>query len=110
MAGPAIRVVNFEGTAVLVRAGTCMATSMKYVNEDAAVRFCQIFDAAAAADVTVGTTEPYWVLTAGANGGDDDYVGNGLTFLNGIVVVGTTTALGSTAAAANTSHIWFVIE
>lgn len=110
MAGPSINVVNFEGTAALVRAGICFVTSMKYINEDTAARFCQIFDAAAAADVTVGTTVPYWILTAGANGGDDDYVGNGLIFRNGIVVVGTTTALGSTGAAANTQHIWFVIE
>ena len=110
MAGPSISLVNFEGAAALLRAGRCIVSSMKYINEDAAVRFCQIFDAAAAADVTVGTTVPVWVLTAGANGGDDDYMGNGIVFTSGIVVAGTTTPDGSTAAADNTQHIWAVIE
>lgn len=110
MAGTPIRVVSFEGAATLVRAGECVVTAMKYINEDAAIRFCQIFDAAAAASVVVGTTLPDWVLTAGANGGDDDYTGNGLIFQNGIVVAGTTTVLGSTAAADNTQHAWFLIE
>ena len=108
MSGSAIRVVNFEGAAVLVRAGRCTVTGMKFINEDSAVRFCQIFDASSAASVTVGTTEPYYVLVAGANGGDDAYSG-GLNFDNGIVVAGTTTPDGSVAAADNTQHFWAII-
>lgn len=111
MPGALIKQIGFGGNTPVVLAGRhTFVTSMKYVNEDSAIRFLQVFDAATAAAVTVGTTTPDWVLTAGANGGDDDFVGDGMVFLNGVVVVGTTTATGSTGAGAATQHVFAVVE
>lgn len=106
MASAKLKSIGFAGAATLVRSGPCFITGMKYINEDVAARFCQVFDAKAAAEVTVGTTQPDWILTAGANGGDDDYNGRGIVFHNGIVVAGTTTATGAGAAGAASQHFF----
>lgn len=107
MAGSVTTKLGFAGTAVLVRAGRATVQDMKYINEDAAIRFCQVFDAATAASVTVGTTVPAWILVAGVNGTDETFGGD-IIFDRGIVVAGTTTATGSTGAASGTQHFFVV--
>ena len=109
MAGAIIAKTGFAGTAVLVQTGKKVIKNMKYINEDSATRFCQLFDAAAVASVTVGTTVPTWIMVAGANGGNDDFVGE-LVFDNGIIAASTTTATGSGAAASATAHFFVVVE
>ena len=110
MPGTPLQATQFGGSLVLIHASKAYVTAMKYVNEDAGVRFCQIFDAVRTADVTLGTTEPTWVMTAGANGGDDAYTGNGLVFDRGIVVAGTTTARGNGGAGSQTQHLFICVE
>ena len=81
---------------ILVRAGRCIVTGMKYVNADATTAgYCQVFDAAATASVVLGTTSPVWVLAAGTNGDNDDFTTDGITFTNGIVIAFTITPTGS---------------
>lgn len=105
MAGAIVTALSFNDKTLLF-GKACFLTSLKYINEDSAARFLQMFDAAAVADVTLGTTKPKWVMTAGANGGDDDAIGSGLKFDKGIVVAGTTTVTGSTLAGASTQHVF----
>ena|SRR5437660_1054614 len=109
MAGTVVKLTSFAGTATLVRSGRMIIKNMKQVNGDVATAYLQIFDAAAAASVTVGTTIPTWVMVAGAAGGSDDFVGE-LVFDNGIVVAGTTSATGATGAGASSQHFFAVIE
>src|SRR5437667_323311 len=110
MAGIVVSKTGFGAAgAVLVRAGKNIIKNMKYINEDAAIRFCQVYDAATVASVSVGTTIPTWIMVAAQNGGNDDFVGE-LVFDNGIVVVGTTAATNASLAATTTQHFFAVIE
>ena len=104
MAGASISATLIESRTLLF-GKACELTALKYINEDSAVRFLQVFDAAAIADVTLGTTRQIYILVAGANG-SDDYFGSGLKFDKGIVVAPTTTGTGSTAAADDKTHVF----
>jgi len=65
-------------------------------NSNAAKAYVQLFDAAAA-DVTVGTTTPDYVIPVLAAGGTvDDYMGAPLRFKTAITYACTTTATGNT--------------
>lgn len=92
---------SVSGTAVLVSGSRCVMAAVKAINTTAAAAYLQLFDAAAVADVTVGTTVPRWVVKSAANdpSTDPDLPAGGLKFMNGIVIASTTTALGSTGAA-----------
>lgn len=104
MAGASISATLIESKTLLF-GKACELTSLKYINEDTAARFLQVFDAAAIADVTLGTTRPDYVLVAAQNAADN-YHGSGLKFNKGIVVAPTTTATGSTAAADDKTHVF----
>jgi hypothetical protein len=87
-------------TVVLVKAGQCKITGYHLLNNTAAVAFLQVFDAAAAADVTLGTTVAVLSLGLPASGGAVSALGEmGYQFTKGIVVAGTTTATGSSTAS-----------
>ena len=71
-------------------------------NPTAAVAYLQLFDAATAASVTLGTTAPVVSLgipTLQAAGLGPAVIG--LEFINGIQVASTTTPTGNTAASQN---------
>lgn len=75
-----------------------MVHSVLLTNLDAAVEYLQLFDAAAAADVTVGSTTPTAVISAAASL-PMNVTHLGLKFRKGIVVAATTTATGNTAGS-----------
>lgn len=110
MPGTIIKAYGVTEAKTLVKAGPCIITAIKFINEDAQARFLQVFDAATTAAVTVGTTQADWTLVAGANGGEDNYGGDGMAFKNGVVVAATTTAIGSTGAAADKCNVHMVVE
>ena len=95
----------------LVRSGRFVADVLKYVNEDTAApnagtRYCQVFDAASTAAVTLGTTIPLRVLVAPSKGSDEQFWLSGLVLSNGMVVASTTTATGNTLATTGTAHVF----
>ncbi len=93
-----------------IRPGRCVLTAIRYINEDIAVRFLQVFDASTLGGVTLGTTIPKYVLSAGANGESSAIIGEGIVFESGVFAACTTTALGSTLAGATTGHMLTVVN
>lgn len=80
-------------------------------NNTASDIFLQVFDAASAASVTVGTTAPvFTVRIPGSSAFGKDADDMSYKFLgNGCVVAVTTTRTGNTApATAATAQFWFV--
>ena len=94
-----------SSTATLVVGKGTALTTMEVQNINTSDVFIQIFDAVAAADVSVGTTvaKQSYVIPAsdGANrsASSKDWGDRGLMFTNGIVIAITTTVGGSTAPA-----------
>lgn len=76
----------------------CTLRSVNAINKTAAVAHVALFDAAATASVTLGTTNPRWVVTMPASQAVTELVGD-LIFENGIVAYSTTTIDGTTSAA-----------
>jgi len=103
----------------LVIANRCVVDSAKYINTDSAapnsgLRYCQVFDAATTAEVTLGTTLPTFVMVAATNTADDLTIGwlggvDGLVFDRGIVVASTTTTTGNTLASAGSAYFFATI-
>ena len=95
---------SLGATAVLIQTGQTFISGVKVINATASTAYVQLFDAAAAADVTVGTTTPTWVVRSAASdpSADADIPPHGLIFVNGVVAASTTTATGSSAA---TQHL-----
>lgn len=96
-------------TLVLVSTGQHFITGVAAWNVNAADIFIQVFDSAATGTITLGTTKPTWSwrIPGGsatlAGHWQEQFVGDGrLRVINGLVVVATTTATGSTAAASGT--------
>ena len=108
--GSLVKSNSLAGTAVLVQAGALILTAVHAINTTAADAYLQLFDAAAIADVTVGTTIPDWVVMSDFGVGlvsvSDGLPSFGLSFRNGLVVASTTTPINSTGA---TQHARFVI-
>ena len=107
-AAPIISSNSMGATAVLIQGTACTLVAVRAINATAADAYVQLFDAALAADVTVGTTVPSWAIQSDAN---DPSIGdglptNGIVFRNGIVAASTTTSTGNTGA---TQHVKFVI-
>ena len=97
---------SVAGTALLVKAGKIEVDIVHAVNTAAAASYLQLFDAAAAADVTVGTTLPRVVLKSAAND-PAELLLDGCVFQLGLVVASTTAALGATGA---TQHARFGVR
>ena len=98
-----IELLDVAGTAVLAKTGPLHVTAVRAFQTGlAADAFVQLFDAASASDVTVGTTKPAWVVmtifAAGPVSGGDGLPTHGLLFRAGLVVASTTTPTGNTAA------------
>ena len=109
MASQPVELNSVGATAVLGSGHKQNLTSVHAINTTAAAAFVQLFDAATAAAVTVGTTIPRWVVssTASSVSIDTGFPGDGLTFYNGIVVASTTTPTGNTGA---TQHVRLAVE
>jgi len=71
-----------------------------YNGQGATDAYLQMFDAAAVASVTLGTTEPRWVLPVPATGGNAPVYHQPLPFDSGIVVAVTSTPDGAGAPGA----------
>ena len=98
---------NVGATAVLVETGPLHVTAVRaWQTGLAADAFVQLFDAASADDVTVGTTAPSWVVMtifgAGPVSSGDGLPTHGLLFQRGLVIASTTTPTGS---VANTQQV-----
>ena len=87
-------------TAQLVRTGQMIVRTIQGRNSTAALAFIQMFNAAAAADVTVGTTVPRWVIPVLASSVNEHsgIPDAGMQFPLGLVVACTTTPGGNTGA------------
>lgn len=107
---PASGVISLNSvtnTAVLAQAGTTILTAVRAIYPSmAADGYVQLFDAATAGAVTVGTTIPTWVVLNDFGSGEvttgDGLPTDGLVFKLGIVVASTTTSTGSGSA---TQHV-----
>ena len=95
-------------TAVLASPGITNLTGYNIANPNGATVFVQLFDAASAAAVTLGTTAPTLVLSIPASGVLDGTQASPVTFANGLVVAATTTATGSSAPGTALSAAFFV--
>jgi hypothetical protein len=92
-----------KATAALVKAAPGELCWYHVQNQDAADAYLHFYDAAAAADVTVGTTTPKVTLWLPASSGVDggsiivQEDARGVEFALGIVIAATTTIAGSSA-------------
>lgn len=87
---------SLTATAVLIQTGETSIQYLSAQNPDTADGWIQFFDAAAAADVTLGTTTPtasFWVPTQGAR----SEAALMIRGAKGLVYAATTTSTGSTA-------------
>lgn len=94
-------------TLVLVATGQRFITGVAGWNPNTSDVFVQVFDAAATGGITLGTTKPNWswrvaggTATIAGSWEEKFTEGGRLRINNGIVIVATTTATGSTAPAS----------
>lgn len=88
------------GTVLLASKGLTKLTSAQVQNGTAAILYLQLFNAVAAADVTIGTTAPDKVLKVEASVAPFFTFANPPEFKLGLCYATTTTATGSTGAAS----------
>ena len=94
---------SLAATATLLVGKAAALLDFHGINTTASLAYIQLFDAVAAANVTVGTTVPRRVLTVPASGSASDTLpAEGLKFDLGIVAASTTTTTGNTGA---TTHL-----
>ena len=89
-----------------IKASRGILTGWALLNAAAAVTWVQVFDAAAVADVTLGTTTPIMAIPLVASG-ETHAVGAEISFTTGITMFATTTLTGNTGAAVNGSVFWY---
>ncbi len=82
-------------TPLLVQAGETLLYGWEMVNNEAAASYLRLFNAAAAADVTLGTTAPDYVITTAASVSTARTLNKPLRFSLGLVIGSCTTATGS---------------
>jgi len=87
---------------ILVKSSQGLLYGWHIKNTTAAALYVQIFDAAALADVNLGTTIPSLSIGIEANGKAEMPLPLPIVFGNGIAIFSTTTAGGSTAAISDT--------
>lgn len=81
----------------LINAAACtFGGHLTIYNPNATVAYIQVFDAAATASVTVGTTVAVALIIVPATSAANVEVTNGVHMASGIVIAATTTATGST--------------
>lgn len=97
---------NDVTTAVAIRAASSTLVAIRaFESGIAGDAYIQLFNTAAAANVTLGTTVPDWVVMLDQAVGDvssgDGLPTHGLVFSAGIVIASTTTPTGSTTRESN---------
>lgn len=97
-----------SNTAVLVKGSAGTVSGWVLSNPGGTICYVQIFDAATAGAVTLGTTTPNMAIAVQANSTTHAANTFGIKFTNGIVVAATTTSTGSTGcAAAQVANIFY---
>ena len=86
------------GTATLIKTGAVSLSGYHIFNTTAASAYVQLYDAATASSVTVGTTVHTLVLGIPASSGACRSLSRPLKFTNGIVAASTTAVAGATGA------------
>lgn len=95
---------NWNGAATLVQgAGHKYIQTIFIDNENSSARFLQVFNAAAVADVTLGTTEP--ILNVRVPATDNRDVDVHAWFQAGVVIALTDTTRGATTAGTGNIYI-----
>ena len=92
---------SLGATTVLLAGHRTEVGWLSVVNTTAAAAYLQLFDAAATADVTLGTTLPTLSVQIAASG-QTTLTNVSTIFRKGIVVASTTTATGNTGATTHT--------
>lgn len=99
MAAQPAAVLALTNTVVKVGAGPCKLKSIQFHNDAAALTFLQLFDAAEASQVTLGTTPASTIFSA-LNGRELSLSDLDMTFGKGLCMAATTEAGNSTAPSA----------
>ena len=86
-------------SATLVQAGPTILLGYEIHNTTGSDAFLQLFNAAAASDVTVGTTTADYIVPNSANGIAQGGYNKRLSFKLGLVIASTTATDGSSGAA-----------
>ena len=89
-----------EDPLILVGAGPLELSDFFIYNNDASAGFVQFFDAAAIADVTLGTTTPDFVVGIAATSWAQGQLCKPRMFAKGIVIGFATTATGAGATSS----------
>ena len=87
---------------ILVKTGNTLMYGYELHNVSGADAFIQCFNAAALADVTLGTTAPDYVIPVAANGVRGKALSKPLLFPLGLCIFSTTATSGATGAACDT--------
>ncbi len=87
-------------TKVAPLVGSFLVFNFTCFNADTNIAYIQFFDAVTA-DVTIGSTTPYFVLPLPAAGGIDSQLNCPKAFRHGIIFAATSTSTGSSAPGAN---------
>ena len=96
---PTFNVAVDDTPGILVQTGETLLFSYSILNNEAAVSYLQIFDAAALGDVTLGTTVADMVLATPASGAIQGALPMPVYFSLGLCIFCTTDSTGSTGAS-----------
>lgn len=91
---------SIGATKTLVKASPGQIYGYYFTNPNDAISYVQLFNAAATADVTLGTTAPKLSFGLPAQGGANQQFNEGIEFPLGIVVAVTTARAGLTGPVA----------
>ncbi len=86
------------GTATLAKTGKCSLAGFHFFNTSTSAAYVQFFDKATAAEVTLATTTPAFVIGLPGSGGATRTHASRIQFTNGMVIASTTTATGSSSS------------
>lgn len=88
-------------TLTVIAAKPSNLSGYNFANPNTSIVYIQLFDAASASGITLGTTAPAVSIAVPAVGVTDSFPTSGVAFQLGIVAAATTTATGSTAPTSN---------
>lgn len=96
-----VRLLNLGAVASVRSSAAGVLTGLSIVNNQAVIIFVQLFDAATAGAVTLGTTVPTMEFTVPVSAGfAPAFPAAGMRFRNGLQAASTTTEGGATPSAA----------